>query len=89
MFAHVSQLRVRASPPRFAQRSDRGSASLANAVASGGPSRTHSLQTRWLVRGSFPTAQRLLNVLSRVEASVDPNCWAFSYQVRAKSTLAT
>jgi hypothetical protein len=34
-------------------------------------------------------AQRLGSVLSREEASVDPNSWAFSYHVRAKSTLAT
>jgi len=33
-------------------------------------------------------AQWLGSVLSREEASVDPNSWAFSYQVRAKSTLA-
>jgi hypothetical protein len=84
VFAHVSQLRVRRSPQRFGQRSPIGDRHrLANA------SRARSLQTRRLVRGSFPTAQRLLNVLSRVEASVDPNSWAFSYQVRAKSTLAT
>jgi hypothetical protein len=33
-------------------------------------------------------AQRLGSVLSREEASADPNSWAFSYHVRAKSTLA-
>jgi hypothetical protein len=33
-------------------------------------------------------AQRLGSVLSRAEASVDPNSWAFWYHVRARSTLA-
>jgi hypothetical protein len=33
--------------------------------------------------------QWLGSILSRTEASVDPNSWAFSYHVRAKSTLAT
>ena len=83
MFAHVSQLRVRRSAERFAERTPLGDR------LAGGQSRAHSLQSHQLVRGGFPTAQRLLNVLSRVEASVDPNSWAFSYQVRAKSTLAT
>ena len=87
MFAHVSQLRVRLSAQRLPN--EVRSASLANALASRGQSRVQSLQSQRLVRDGPPTAQRLLNVLSRVEASVDPNSWAFSYQVRAKSTLAT
>ena len=39
--------------------------------------------------GAEQAAQRLGSALSREEASLDPNSWAFSYQVRAKSMLAT
>jgi hypothetical protein len=48
------------------------------------------LRVQRLTRACTPpcrcqAAQRLRSVLSREEASVDPNSWAFSYHVRAKS----